>query len=295
MELYGGSASIAQANALSQQAQQLNQANADFNRTLAESLDEANREQDQDRSAKLQKNLLSGGTSAGKLAIIAKRGGIKRAGILGNLLVGGYTESPLSREEVLSREVGAERAPLTNPPQAGEAVAQRPVGTVETYTGEGRLAEQEAARASEVAGSTGLKTTAKVVEEVTGKAAQLGKIGVAGLGGAIDVYQDVGRLVSGKVGWDAFGSNTGSRIGNIANIVGSGLELAGVASGGVTPWALALEGVGATVGLIGSITEGIGEEVSGAKSKIEEQMDILKEQRGQEVAQQITQAVSRTQ
>ena len=290
MELYGGTASIAQANALTQQAQQLNQANADFNTTLAEQLDEANREQDQDRTAKLQKNLLSGGTSGGKLAIIAKRGGIVR-----KTGIGGFTELPLTREEVLAKEVGVERAPLTNPPQAGEAVAQRPVGTVETYTGEGRLAEQEAARASEVAGSTGLKTTAKVVEEVTGKAAQLGKIGVAGLGGAIDVYQDVGRLVSGKVGWDAFGSNTGSRIGNIANIVGSGLELAGVASGGVTPWALALEGVGATVGLIGSITEGIGEEVSGAKSKIEEQMDILKEQRGQEVAQQITQAVSRTQ
>lgn len=290
MELYGGTASIAQANALTQQAQQLNQANADFNTTLAEQLDEANREQDQDRTAKLQKNLLSGGTSGGKLAIIAKRGGIiRKTGI------GGFTELPLTREEVLAKEVGAERAPLTNPPQAGEAVAQRPVGTVETYTGEGRLAEQEAARASEVAGSTGLKTTAQVVEEVSGKAAQLGKVGVAGLGGAIDVYQDVGRLVSGKVGWDAFGSNTGSRIGNIANIVGSGLELAGVASGGVTPWALALEGVGAAVGLVGSITEGIGEEVSGAKSKLQEQADILSEQRGQISAQQITQAVSRTQ
>lgn len=290
MELYGGTASIAQANALTQQAQQLNQANADFNTTLAEQLDEANREQDQDRTAKLQKNLLSGGTSGGKLAIIAKRGGIiRKTGI------GGFTELPLTREEVLAKEVGAERAPLTNPPRAGEAVAQRPVGTVETYTGEGRLAEQEAARASEVAGSTGLKTTAQVVEEVSGKAAQLGKVGVAGLGGAMDVYQDVGRLVSGKVGWDAFGSNTGSRIGNIANIVGSGLELAGVASGGVTPWALALEGVGAAVGLVGSITEGIGEEVSGAKSKLKEQADILSEQRGQISAQQITQAVSRTQ
>lgn len=290
MELYGGTASIAQANALTQQAQQLNQANADFNTTLAEQLDEANREQDQDRTAKLQKNLLSGGTSGGKLAIIAKRGGIVR-----KTGIGGFTELPLTREEVLAKEVGAERAPLTNPPQAGEAVAQRPVGTTETYTGEGRLAEQEAARASEVAGSTGLKTTAQVVEEVSGKAAQLGKVGVAGLGGAIDVYQDVGRLVSGKVGWDAFGSNTGSRIGNIANIVGSGLELAGVASGGVTPWALALEGVGAAVGLVGSITEGIGEEVSGAKSKLQEQADILSEQRGQISAQQITQAVSRTQ
>lgn len=290
MELYGGTASISQANALTQQAQQINQANIDFNNSLAEQLDDANREQDQDRTSKLQKNLLSGGTSAGKLAVIGKKGGIIRPTGLG-----GFKELPLSREEVLAREAGAERAPLTNPPQAGEAVAQRPVGTTETYTGEGKLAEEEAARAGDVAGSAGVKTTAEIAGEVAGKAATVGKIGVAGLGGGIDALQDIGRFMQGKTGLDAFGSNSLSRTGNIANIIGSGLEVAGVATGGVTPLSLLLEGTGALIGLGGSIVEGVGEEKAGDVSKEQEQKDISSQVRGQVTTEQLTQAVSRTQ
>ena len=290
MDLYGGSASISQGNALTQLAQQINQANVDFNNTLAQQLDDANRYQDQDRTAKLQKNLLSGGTSGGKLAIIGKRGGIIRP-----TGIGGFKELPLSREEVLAREAGAERVPLTNPPLAGEAVAQRPVGTSEVYTAEGRLAEEEAARAGDVAGSAGLKTTAKIAGEVAGKAAMVGKIGVAGLGGGIDAFQDIGRYLQGQTGLDAFGSNSASRVGNIANIIGSGLEVAGVATGGVTPWSLLLEGTGALIGLGGAIVEGVGEEESGDVAKEKEQKDISSQVRGEATTEQLTQAVSRTQ
>ena len=290
MDLYGGSASISQGNSLTQLAQQINQANVDFNNTLAQQLDDANRYQDQDRTAKLQKNLLSGGTSGGKLAIIGKRGGIIRP-----TGVGGFKELPLSREEVLAREAGAERVPLTNPPLAGEAVAQRPVGTSEVYTAEGRLAEEEAARAGDVAGSAGLKTTAKIAGEVAGKAAMVGKIGVAGLGGGIDAFQDIGRFMQGQTGLNAFGSNSASRIGNIANIIGSGLEVAGVATGGVTPWSLLLEGTGALIGLGGAIVEGVGEEESGDVAKEKEQKDISSQVRGEVTTEQLTQAVSRTQ
>jgi hypothetical protein len=290
MQLYGGTASISQANALSQQAQEINQANVNFNNTLAEQLDDANREQDQDRTAKLQKNLLSGGTSGGKLAVIGKKGGIIRPTGLG-----GFKDMPLSREEVLAKEAGAERAPLTNPPQAGEAVAQRPVGTTETYTGEGRLAEEEAARAGDVAGSAGVKTTAEIASEVAGKAATVGKIGIAGLGGGIDAFQDIGRFMQGQTGLDAFGSNSLSRTGNIANIIGSSLEVAGVATGGITPFSLLLEGTGALIGLGGSIVEGVGEEESGDVSKEKEQQDISSQVRGEVTTEQLTQAVSRTQ
>jgi hypothetical protein len=290
MDLYGGTASISQGNALSQLAQQINQANVDFNNTLAEQLDDANRYQDQDRTAKLQKNLLSGGTSGGKLAIIGKRGGIIRP-----TGVGGFKELPLSREEVLAKEAGAERVPLTNPPLAGEAVAQRAERTPEVYTAEGRLAEEEAARASDVAGSAGLKTTAKLAGEVAGKAATIGKIGVAGLGGGIDAFQDIGRLMQGQTGLDAFGSNSASRIGNIANIIGSGLEVAGVATGGITPFSLLLEGTGALIGLGGAIVEGVGEEESGDVAKEKEQKDISSQVRGEATTEQLTQAVSRTQ
>ena len=289
MDLYGGSASISQGNALTQLAQQINQANVDFNNTLAEQLDDANRNQDQDRTAKLQKNLLSGGTSGGKLAIIGKKGGLIRP-----TGIGGFKELPLSREEVLAREAGAERVPLTNPPQAGEAVAQR-VERTEIYTGEGKLAEEEAARAGDVAGSAGLKTTAEIAGEVAGKAATIGKIGVAGLGGGIDAFQDIGRFMQGQTGLDAFGSNSLSRTGNIANIIGSSLEIAGVATGGITPLSLLLEGTGALISLGGSIVEGVGEEKSGDVTKEQEQKDISSQVRGEVTTEQLTQAVSRTQ
>jgi hypothetical protein len=289
MDLYGGTASISQGNALTQLAQQINQANVDFNNTLAEQLDDANRNQDQDRTAKLQKNLLSGGTSGGKLAIIGKRGGLIRP-----TGIGGFKDLPLSRSEVLAREAGAERVPLTNAPQAGEAVAQ-PLERTELYTAEGALAEKEAARAGDVAGSAGVKTAAEIAGEVAGKAAMVGKIGVAGLGGGIDAFQDIGRLMQGQTGLNAFGSNSLSRTGNIANIIGSGLEVAGVATGGITPFSLLLEGTGALISLGGSIVEGIGEEKSGDVTKEQEQKDISSQVRGEATTEQLTQAVSRTQ
>lgn len=290
MDLYGSGASIAQANAQTQQARELNEATQDFNNSLAEQLDQSNLEQDQDKTSKAQKNILSGATSGGKLAVIGKKGGIRRA-----TGIGGFSELPLTREETLAREVGQERAPLTNPPLAGEAVAQRPVGASETYTAEARLGEQEAARASDVAGSVGVRSTAEVVEEVAGKAAKVGKFGVAGLGGGIDAFQDIGRLMEGKTGLDAFGSNSASRAGNIANLIGSSLEVAGVATGGVTPWSLALEGAGALIGLGGSIAEGIGEEKAGDVKKEEAAEDIKSQARGDVAADVVTQAVGRTQ
>lgn len=290
MDLYGSGASIGQANAQTEAARQINEATRDFNNSLAEQLDQANLEQDQDKTSKLQKNILSGATSGGKLAVIAKRGGIRRA-----TDIGGFKELPIEREEVLAREVGEERAPLTNPPRAGEAVAQRPVGTTETYTAEGRLAEQEAARASEVSGSIGVKSAAETFEKVAGRAATVGKIGVAGLGGGIDAFQDIGRLMEGKTGLDAFGSNSASRAGNIANLIGSSLEVAGVATGGVTPLSLVLEGAGALIGLGGSIAEGVGEEKAAEVSKETEQKDITSQRRGQVVAEGVEQVVGRTQ
>jgi len=87
MDLYGSGASIAQANSQTQAAREINQATQDFNNSLAEQLDEANLAQDEDRSSKLQKNILSGTASAGKLAVIRKKGGVRRGA---SALVGGY-------------------------------------------------------------------------------------------------------------------------------------------------------------------------------------------------------------
>lgn len=296
MDLYGSGASISQANAQTEQARQINQATQDFNNSLAEQLDQSNLDQDEDRSSKLQKNILSGTTSGGKLAFIGKttRGKTART-------FGGFTDLPITKEETLAREEGAERAPLTNVTAVNESVENLgPEGaTTETYTAEGKLAEQEAAKASEVAGSAGVKSSAEVAAEsvgkLAGKAATVGKVGVAGLGGGIDAFQDVGRLIEGKSGMDVFGSNTASRIGNIGNIIGSSLEVAGVATGGITPWSIGLEALGATISLASSITEGVGEEEAGEESKEAAQKDITSQTRGETTADLVTQAVGRTQ
>ncbi len=295
MDLYGSGASIAQANAQTQQAREINQATQDFNNSLAEQLDQSNLDQDEDRSSKLQKNILSGTTAGGKLAFIGKTTRGKTARTLG-----GFTDLPITKEETLAREAGAERAPLTNLTAVNESIENVGEGgaTTETYTAEGKLAEQEAAKTSEVAGSVGVKSSAEVATEslakVAGRAATVGKVGVAGLGGALDIGADVGRVLEGKSGMEALGSNSASRIGNILNIAGSALEVGGVATGGITPWSLVAEGTGALLGLAGAITEGVGEEEAAADKKGEADADISSQSRGQSVASQITQAVGRT-
>ncbi len=292
MDLYGSGASISQANAQTEQARQINQATQDFNNSLAEQLDQSNLDQDEDRSSKLQKNILSGATSGGKLAVIGKKGNVAKQ-------IGGFKDVAVSKEETFAREAGAERAPLTNEiAEAGVNESVENVGergaTTEVYT-----AEKGAEEAGEVAGSAGVKSSAEVAAETVGKfagkAATVGKVGVAGLGGGIDAFQDIGRLMEGKTGMDAFGSNSASRIGNIGNMIGSALEVAGVATGGITPWSVGLEALGATISLASSITEGVGEEEAGEQSKETAEKDITSQTRGETTADLVTQAVGRTQ
>lgn len=342
MDLYGSGASIAQANSQTQAARELNQATQDFNNTLAEQLDQSNLEQDEDRTGKLQKNILSGATSGGKL--IAERKAVKEGAKLG------FKELKTSLAERMARDAGEERAPrgirtagelreaagqLTG--RADELGAERfAAGTdidaitqeagvirsgegaivgvptqqtleeahsgapTELYTAEQQGAEDVAGGVEESvetaeAAKTGLKETAEDVGKFLGKAKTLGKLGIAGLGGGIDAFQDVGRYLSGERGLDTFGSNSASRIGNIGNILGSSLEVAGVATGGITPWAIALETAGAGISLVSSIAEGAGELEAGEKSKEEAQKDITSQARGEAATDVVTQAVGRTQ
>ncbi len=294
MDLYGSGASIAQANAQTQQAREMNQATQDFNNSLAEQLDTANLEQDEDRSSKLQKNILSGATAGGKLAAIGKNQKTRKAQFSS---FGDFEEVPITKEETLAREVGAERAPLVEP-QLNESLENvgREGATTETYTAEAKLAEQDA---SKVAGSAGAKSSAELAAEGAAKfgarVATVGKVGIAGLGGGIDALGDINRLMEGKKDMDVFGSNNYSRAGNIANLIGSTLEVAGVATGGVTPLSLVLEGTGALISLGGSITEGIGEEKAADVSKETAEEDISSQTRGETTADVVTQAVGRTQ
>jgi len=326
MDLYGSGASIAQANAQTEAARQINEATRDFNNSLAEQLDESNLEQDEDRSSKLQKNILSGVTSGGKL--VSKRAAIKEGAKLG------FKEVKTSLAERMAKEAGQERlvgdirtagdleeAVRTLPEGVDEVPAERfaagvdPTslareGTItdvgvplEASSTETSLYSAEQQGVEDVAGDvetgaearTALKEGAEDVGKFLGKAEKFGKIGVAGLGGGIDAFQDVGRILSGEKGLDVFGSNTASRVGNIGNIVGSALEVAGVATGGVTPWSLALETAGAGISLLSSVTEAGGELAAGEESKETAQQDITSQARGETAAQEVEQAVGRTQ
>ena len=90
-------------------------------------------------------------------------------------------------------------------------------------------------------------------------AAELGAGGfakgaLAGVGGGLDIVKDIER--------GNFGTNSAQRVGNIGNIVGSALEVAGVVTAW-TPFGLGLEGLGAAISLgsaaqSGSIGEGVG-------------------------------------
>lgn len=293
MDLYGSGASISQANAQTDEARQLSRANQDFNNTLAEQLDTTNLELDQDKQSKLNKNILSGATNAGKLGIISKNK------MLGGKEIKTTLEERMAKDpDRLARNSRAARAPRA------EGVAPRPPAEAtagEVFEGEreGTRLGSAAVEGGEVAGVVGTSGAArgllKVAEKGAGKTLlKVGKVGVAGLGGGLDIAQDIGNLASGKSGIEVFGSNTASRFGNIANILGSGLEVAGVATGGITPWSLTLEAAGAGIGLLGSLAEAGGEMEASDDAKTSADADITSQQRGAVLSSNVETAVGRS-
>tara|TARA_R100000654_G_scaffold17063_1_gene35784 strand:+ start:56 stop:1000 length:945 start_codon:yes stop_codon:yes gene_type:complete len=314
MDLYGSGAAIAQVNSQTAETRALNQATADFNNSLAEQLDNANLEQDEDRKATLQKNITSGLTSGGKLVLkkeirqgagkgimaggkfikttatekFAKEAELEDLGDLSDLYASGARPpSPELGARSYLREGEELTADTTDELGATVDVAGR-AGEEGLETGTEALAKKAATEAVEEAG-------VKTLGKLAGRAATIGKVGVAGLGGALDVGSDISRVLEGKTGMDVLGSNSASRVGNLLNIAGSGLEVFGVATGGITPVSLVAEGLGAVLGLAGAVTEGIGEEEGSAEKKETAEKDITSQARGDTVAEQVTQAVGRTQ
>ena len=351
MDLYGSGASIAQANAQSEAARQLNQATADFNNSLAEQLDTANLAVDEDQAGKMQKNMVSLTTSGGKVVSKlevgknAKKalGGIKeiKTSLAERMakdagqerVVGGDIRSAEDLRQAASElpagveEIGAERfAAGTNigeltsetgvlrssegalvgvPTQEGLEAAHNSAPR-ELYTAEQTVDEStqaaEAARTAEggiqssadlaKAGKTGAEIGADVAKGVlkTG-----GKTVLAGVGGAIDVYQDIDRIAKGGFNKDAFGSNNWSRVGNVLNVVGSGLEVAGVLTAWTGIGGLSLEAAGAGLALAGSGLETYGDIESTDDTKEKTDEDITSQRRGEVAAAQVETATGRTQ
>ncbi len=115
---------------------------------------------------------------------------------------------------------------------------------------------------------------------------------IAGVGGVLDVGQDIARATKeGGISWNTFGSNNYSRIGNIGNIIGSGLEVAGVFMG---PVGLAAEAAGAAISLGSAAFETYGDVEAGAKEEETTESDITSQARSQAVAETTETAVGRS-
>jgi hypothetical protein len=416
MDLYGGGASISQANAHTQLARDLNRQTYEFNKSLAEQLDNAIVQQDEDLKGTVQNDIISAGTAGGKLAqlgvakvaagpagkkALAVTGFLKESGGKATRTALGTLELPTTAAERLAKETAARESgeAITSAEDlarlvprgaagavdeslegaariAGSADEVAPVGAFVRGAGEvlGRTPAEVAGRGlvgvaaptqgilkpgevftAEAEGRQGLskvgrgvsrEVTTQVERQATEKAAQrsamsageraaaeaadrgaeaaevaktaleggsaaarkeleektaakigakiglttVGKAAIAGAGGALDVYDDIQRFSTGGLNADTFGSNNFQRVGNIGNIIGSSLEVAG-AFGLAVPgvgWLAggALEALGAGISIASALTEGYGDVKAAEDKKEDVTQDVTSQRRGEVVAQE---------
>lgn len=343
MDLYGASASIGQANALTQQAREINQATTDFNNSLAEQLDEALDQENMEQSSINQKNILSAATAGSKFVTSAEaRSDLLKAGK--KVLTAPGKVLPVSLREKMGREAAeqfvARRAFVEAEERTGaagvfageeaytaaEEEAERFGGDIrdigaeaaaggervtavaqegEEARGASRVAREGeevanvAGRAGAEAGaeigtSAGAKITKELAEKTAGQVLKTGaKAALAGVGGVLDVAQDIERATKGGKGWDVFGSNNWSRAGNIGNIVGSTLEVAGVFGMAFPPLGIGLEALGAGISLASAGAETYGDIKEGEEKEETTTTDIESQRRSQAVAGSVETATSR--
>lgn len=132
----------------------------------------------------------------------------------------------------------------------------------------------------------GLKAGAKA------GAVGLAKVGLAGVGGALDIAKDIERG-KGLFNADTYGSNNMQRIGNIGNIIGSGLEVAGLLTAW-TPFGVGLEGLGALVSVGSTALETAGDIEDADDTQDTTEKDITSQARGESVTQTVQQATGRS-
>ena len=291
MDLYGSGASIGQANAQTQLARELNEATNDFNNSLAEQLDQAKTAENEEQTDITTKNMASVATSGGKLLASAEARGdvIDAAKKLKGAPKAIISKSPfklgVESSEDLTRPLIETTADLP------EGAAQRGAAILAGEGAEGvgpavlsrageSLARGELPSAEAIAKGIGFKSAEEL--GATGFA----KTALAGVGGGIDIVKDIER--------GNFGSNTAQQVGNIGNIVGSALEVAGIATS-FTPFGLGLEGIGAAISLGSAALETGGDIAEGKEEAEKTETDIQKQARGQVGVEQVEKAVGRTQ
>lgn len=290
MDLYGSGASIGQANAQTQLARELNEATNDFNNSLAEQLDQAKTAENEEQTDITTKNMASVVTSGGKLLASAEARGdvIDAAKKLKSAPKAIVSKSPFKLGVESSEDL---RPVIQTSADLPEGAAQRGAAilagegaeeggaAVLTRAGE-TLARGELPSAGAIAKGIGFKSA----EELGAKG--FAKTALAGVGGAIDIVKDIER--------GNFGSNSAQQIGNIGNIVGSALEVAGIATS-FTPFGLGLEGIGAAISLGSAALETGGDIAEGKEEAETTESDIKSQARGQVTAEQVETAVGRTQ
>jgi len=290
MDLYGSGASIAQANAQTQQAREINEATQDFNNSLAEQLDNAKTAENEEQTDITVKNMASVVTSGGKLIASAEARDdvVKAAQKLKGAPKAIVSKSPFKLGVESSEDL---RPVVQSSADVAEGAAERGAAILAGEGAEGvgpavlsraaqSLASGELPSAGAVAKSVGFKSA----EELG--AAGFAKGAFAGIGGGLDVVKDIER--------GNFGSNSAQRIGNIGNIVGSALEVAGIVTS-FTPFGLGLEGLGAAISFGSAAIETGGDIAEGKEEAKTTESDITSQARGDVAADVVTQAVGRTQ
>jgi len=290
MDLYGSGASIAQANAQTQQAREINEATQDFNNSLAEQLDTAKTAENEEQTDITVKNMASVVSSGGKLLASAEARDdvVKAAQKIKGVPKAIVSKSPFKLGVESSEDL---RPVVQSSADVAEGAAQRGAAILAGEGAEGvgpavlsraaqSLASGELPSAGAVAKSVGFKSA----EELG--AAGLAKGAIAGIGGGLDIVKDIER--------GNFGSNSAQRVGNIGNIVGSALEVAGIVTS-FTPFGLGLEGLGAAISLGSAAIETGGDIAEGKEEAKTTEKDITSQARGDVAADVVTQAVGRTQ
>jgi len=280
MDLYGSGASIAQANAQTQQAREINQATQDFNNSLAEQLDSAKTAENEEQTDVIVKNMASVGTSGGKLLASAEARDdvVKAAQKIKGLPKAIVSKSPFKLGVESSEDL---RPVVQTSADVAEGAAERGAAVLAGEGAEGAgAAILESGGAGRLASKIGFKSAAEL------GAGGLAKGAFAGVGGGLDIVKDIER--------GNFGSNTAQRVGNIGNILGSGLEVAGIVTA-FTPFGLGLEGLGAAISLGSAALETGGDIAEGKEEAKTAESDITSQARGETTADVVTQAVGRTQ
>ena len=330
MDLYGTGASVGQANSLSAEVRNANLGVESVNSDLAEKLDNAKQEESQTSLENQAINMYQGGQAlssfisnpevqaavgklksrgvqaAGKFLPVSGAERFARGGIEG--VEGGQFAA---RQALRAAEDRTGAAGVFAGPELFDAAKEEAAqfgGDVTDIGGgvnESVELEQTTADISDATGATtegeralasggeaaadvgkGIETSADIVK--TGAKEALGTFArgaAAGLGGALDIYKDVER--------GNLGDNWEQKVGNVGNIVGSGLEVLGLATAWTGPLGIGLEALGAGLSLGSTALETYGDVRAGDETSEKTTTDIESEKQSAVSSQTIEKAIGR--